>query len=65
MVLVDLAIGSGWPIDHTPNPSVMKVHYVHVFAPPATGAAAASGTCGDNDLTNGKARGRNEQCTLR
>jgi beta-glucanase (GH16 family)/glycosyltransferase involved in cell wall biosynthesis len=43
MVLVDLALGSGWPIDKTPNPSVMKVDYVHVFAPPLVGAAAAGG----------------------
>lgn len=46
MVLVDLAMGSGWPIDHTPNPSIMKVDYVHVFAPPAA-EAAASGDCHD------------------
>jgi beta-glucanase (GH16 family) len=31
MVLVNLALGSGWPIDKTPNPSVMDVAYVHVF----------------------------------
>jgi beta-glucanase (GH16 family) len=31
MVLVDLALGSGWPIDKTPNPSVMDVEYVHVY----------------------------------
>lgn len=47
MVLVDLALGSGWPIDHTPNPSIMKVDYVHVFAPPTTGAAP-SGDCHDD-----------------
>lgn len=46
MVLVDLALGSGWPIDKTPNPSVMKVDYVHVFAPPSA-ATAASGDCHD------------------
>jgi beta-glucanase (GH16 family) len=46
MVLVDLAMGSGWPIDRTPNPSIMKIDYVHVFAPPAAGAAA-SGECND------------------
>lgn len=44
MVLVDLALGSGWPIDKTPNPSVMQVDYVHVFAAPTT-ALAASGGC--------------------
>jgi len=33
MVLVDLALGSGWPIDKTPNPSIMKVDYIHVYAP--------------------------------
>ncbi|HVX75136.1 MAG TPA: glycoside hydrolase family 16 protein [Bradyrhizobium sp.] len=29
--LVDLALGSGWPIDKTPNPSVLLVDYVHVY----------------------------------
>jgi glycosyltransferase involved in cell wall biosynthesis len=47
MVLVDLALGSGWPIDHTPNPSIMKVDYIHVFAPP-TAEAATSGGCDDD-----------------
>ncbi|HEY1794627.1 MAG TPA: family 16 glycosylhydrolase [Stellaceae bacterium] len=49
MVLVDLAMGSGWPIDHTPNPSVMQVDYVHVFAPPATATTAAAGGGCDDD----------------
>ena len=31
MVLVSLALGSGWPIDRTPNPSVMEIDYVHVY----------------------------------
>jgi len=48
MVLVDLALGSGWPIDRTPNPSIMKVDYIHVFAPPTTEAVAASGGCHDD-----------------
>ena len=48
MVLVDLALGSGWPIDHTPNPSVMKVDYVHVFAQPPASETATSGGCHDN-----------------
>jgi hypothetical protein len=30
-VLVNLALGSGWPIDKTPNPSFMYVDYVHVY----------------------------------
>ena len=46
MVLVNLALGSGWPIDHTPNPSTMKVDYIHVFAPPTAGAAT-DGECDD------------------
>jgi beta-glucanase (GH16 family) len=29
--LVNLALGSGWPIDHTPNPSTLLVDYVHVW----------------------------------
>jgi beta-glucanase (GH16 family) len=30
--IVNLALGSGWPIDETPNPSLMEVDYVHVYA---------------------------------
>jgi beta-glucanase (GH16 family) len=33
-VLVDLALGGGWPIDQTPNPSHLLVSYIHVYAPP-------------------------------
>ncbi|MGO4677136.1 glycoside hydrolase family 16 protein [Bosea sp. 2YAB26] len=29
--LVNLALGSGWPIDKTPNPSKLYVDYVHVY----------------------------------
>jgi beta-glucanase (GH16 family) len=29
--LVNLALGSGWPIDQTPNPSFLWVDYVHVY----------------------------------
>ena len=29
--IVDLALGSGWSITNTPNPSVLKVQYVHVY----------------------------------
>jgi beta-glucanase (GH16 family) len=31
-VLLNLALGSGWPIDRTPNPSFMYVDYVRVYA---------------------------------
>jgi beta-glucanase (GH16 family) len=31
-VLVNLALGGGWPIDRTPDPSVMRVDYVRVYA---------------------------------
>jgi beta-glucanase (GH16 family) len=31
MVLINLALGSGWPIDKTPNPTFLEVKYVHVF----------------------------------
>lgn len=34
MILLNLALGPGWPIDKTPNPSVMEVDYVRVYAPP-------------------------------
>ncbi len=31
-LMVDLALGGGWPIDRTPNPSVMLVDYVRAYA---------------------------------
>ena len=31
-LLVDLALGGGWPIDKTPNPSFMLVDYVRAYA---------------------------------
>jgi beta-glucanase (GH16 family) len=31
MVLLNLALGPGWPINHTPDPSFMYVDYVHVY----------------------------------
>jgi hypothetical protein len=33
MLLVDLGLGSGWPIDKTPNPSFMYIEYVRAYAP--------------------------------
>jgi beta-glucanase (GH16 family) len=33
-VMVNLALGGGWPIDKTPNPSHLYVDYIHVYAPP-------------------------------
>ena len=30
--LVNLALGPGWPIDKTPNPSYMYVDYVKVYS---------------------------------
>jgi beta-glucanase (GH16 family) len=35
-VLVDLALGGGWPIDKTPNPSRMLVDYIKVWSLPPT-----------------------------
>jgi beta-glucanase (GH16 family) len=32
MLLVNLALGSGWPIDKTPDPSYMYVDYVRAYA---------------------------------
>ena len=32
MLLVNLALGSGWPIDKTPSPSYMYVDYVRAYA---------------------------------
>lgn len=34
MLLVNLALGSGWPIDETPNPCQMEVDWVRVWAKP-------------------------------
>jgi len=31
-LLINLALGPGWPIDQTPNPSLMLVDYVRVYA---------------------------------
>jgi hypothetical protein len=31
-ILVDLGLGSGWPIDQTPNPSDMFVDYIRAYA---------------------------------
>lgn len=31
--LVNLALGSGWPIDETPNPSYLWVDYIRAYAP--------------------------------
>jgi beta-glucanase (GH16 family) len=36
LVLVNLALGSGWPITETPNPSYMYVDYVRVYSEPAS-----------------------------
>jgi beta-glucanase (GH16 family) len=33
MMLVNLALGGGWPIDKTPTPSDLLVDYVYAFAP--------------------------------
>jgi hypothetical protein len=32
MILLNLALGGGWPIDKTPNPSYMYVDYVRAYA---------------------------------
>ena len=31
-LMLDLALGGGWPIDKTPDPSRMLVDYVRVYA---------------------------------
>jgi hypothetical protein len=33
-ILVNLGLGSGWPIDKTPNPSIMEVDYIRVWSFP-------------------------------
>ena len=30
-ILLNLAMGAGWPIDETPNPSVLEVDYVRAY----------------------------------
>jgi beta-glucanase (GH16 family) len=30
-ILVNLAMGAGWPIDQTPNPSVMEIDYIRAY----------------------------------
>jgi beta-glucanase (GH16 family) len=42
-VMVDLALGGGWPIDQTPNPSHMYVDYIRVYGPPAGGTFSGAG----------------------
>ena len=32
VAMVDLALGGGWPIDRTPDPSHMLVDYVRAYA---------------------------------
>jgi beta-glucanase (GH16 family) len=49
-VLVNLALGGGWPIDKTPDPSHMLVQYIHVYAPPAGNSSSATGP--NTSLTN-------------
>jgi beta-glucanase (GH16 family) len=36
--LVNLALGSGWPIDETPNPSFLLVDYIHAYQRKPTGS---------------------------
>ncbi|NLS03697.1 glycoside hydrolase family 16 protein [Rhizobium sp. P32RR-XVIII] len=31
LLMANLALGSGWPIDQTPNPSVMAIDYIHAY----------------------------------
>ncbi|WP_131195614.1 glycoside hydrolase family 16 protein [Lichenihabitans psoromatis] len=31
MILANLAMGSGWPIDETPNPSIMTIDYIRAY----------------------------------
>lgn len=38
--LVNLALGSGYPIDRTPDPSTLEVDYVRVYRAPTVGARA-------------------------
>jgi beta-glucanase (GH16 family) len=42
MILLNLALGGGWPIDDTPDPSMMKIDYVHVYEPSPEGEQPCS-----------------------
>ncbi len=46
--LVNLALGSGYPIDKTPDPSTLQIDYVRVYRPLSGGAAADCVTTQDN-----------------
>src|SRR5207245_4416644 len=39
-VMVDLAVGGGWPIDQTTDPSHLYVDYIRVYAPPLGSTAS-------------------------
>ncbi len=53
LILVDLALGSGWPIDRTPNPSVMEVRGIGVYARGAERRGRCSGQGVADTATNG------------
>lgn len=44
--LLDLALGSGWPIDKTPNPSVLEISEVGLYVLDPAGRAARCGPGG-------------------
>jgi hypothetical protein len=54
MILVNLALGGGWPIEDTPNHSVMKVDYIHAYARRAT---RDTGSCAPQTGSSGHGRG--------
>lgn len=41
LVMLNLALGGGWPIDRTPDPSVMEVEHVRAYAPRDEGGVTA------------------------
>jgi beta-glucanase (GH16 family) len=46
-VMVDLALGGGWPIDKTPSPSHLYIKYIRVYAlPPSNSALGGSQNIG-------------------
>jgi beta-glucanase (GH16 family) len=42
-LMIDLALGGGWPIDQTPNPSYLYVDYIRVYAPPHDNTFSGAG----------------------
>lgn len=54
--LVNLALGSGWPIDKTPNPSVLRVSHVRMYETDREGRASRCPDHRTMERVNGRKR---------